>query len=254
MSDNDNARKLLAAMFETKGLVVLGAAVLTALATSIFLLLPLGLMAYGAIVWNNLRAQRDAIYELDGSNLKGLLPYYHARAQQARHVQAQILEEVKTAPEDVKKYLRPSLEKIKDLGRKHAYLLRTLQDLEKYLASVNIRHLEQERHSLEQKRRATQDELARTHYDRALKSLADKIRNYEEIRTGRERIDSQIESIRLSLESIHGQILRVKTADVRQATVQYDSVNTVLDDLNVEVDSLTESMDQVFAHVRMIKQ
>ncbi len=241
-------------MIEVKGLVVLGAATLTALATGIFLLLPLGVLAYGAIVWNNLREQRDSVYELDDSDLKRLIPYYYGRAEQARQVQRQILEEVKTASEDVKTYLRPSLEKIKDLGRKHSYLLGTLQDLDKYLSSVNIRNLEQERHHLEQKRRATQDELTRTHYDRALKSLADKIRNYEEILTGRERIDSQVESIRLSLESIHGQILRVKTADVRQATVQYDSVNTVLDELNVEVDSLTESMDQVFAHVRMIRQ
>ena len=254
MSENETGRNWLKASLDIKALVVLGAAGATALATGIFLLLPLALLAYGAIVWNNLREQGESIYQLDKADLKGLQPYYVGRMQQVRAVQEQIIEEVKTAGEDVRIYLRPSLEKIKDLGRKHAYLLRTLQDLERYLSSVNVQYLERERHAINQKREATRDELSRAHYDRALQSLADKIRNYEEILTGRERIDSQLESIRLSLESIHGQILRVKTADVRQATVQYDNVNNLLDGLNVEVDSLTESMDQVFAQVRMIQQ
>jgi seryl-tRNA synthetase len=218
------------------------------------ILLPVGLACYGVVVWNNLRTQRDSLYELDDVDLRDLQPRQRASAARLRQLQQQILQEIATASKEVQEFMRPSVAKIKELGHRQIYLLRKLQDLEKYLSRVDVHNWQQERRHLEQKKQATRDEVARAQYDRAIQALDDQMGNYQEIQTGCERIDAQLESIHLSLKNIYGQVVRVKTADVRQATVQFEGVNTMLDDLSGEVDSLTQSMDQVFAHVQVLKQ
>jgi hypothetical protein len=245
------------------GIIVLGLGA-TAIAGDLWWL-PFGAMVVGwcAVLFNRLHneeylqklfAERQARENhLSDEQIESALDGMDFETRQRIRYIVQLQSEIsrETEADDVADYARRDLQRLSaqlsPVVRRAIRIGQRKQQLVKYLHNVDERSLSNYCANLQQRIDATQDPVARSQYQQALKAREAELQTYQAIGQAAARIDSQLESVEATFASWKAKVIRIKTVDVAGASTVAQGLDQELRMLNSDIDVLEGSVTEALA-------
>ena len=164
---------------------------------------------------------------------------------QIRELCDQILEQVRSASDEVKSLLEDSIEAVDNVFARADRLSQRLQEINAYLKTTNMQTLNTEKIDITKKREDASNPAIAAQYEEALHTLEERIENHGRLEELREQINAQLVTIRMSLGNMQAKIIRIKTTEISNARLESNDVSQTLQDLQIETDALLESLDEI---------
>lgn len=236
------------AAIQPLNLFVLLSAVVAGLTIAVWLL-PVGLLAYGALV---LLAWRDPQLAMQRRTRKAAPPRgtaFQPQLDAIARAQTQINHSVAAAEGP----LRPALERVTaqvDGIVEEAYTLaRKGQTIVTYLQHISISDLNAQLVRLETQIRTSRDPMLTRQYQETRDAVAEQVTNAEALGAYRERIVAQLDNIRANLENVLAETVRLRAAPAVDATISTDNVSSRLADVRADMDALGHMLDTALTGV-----
>jgi len=121
------------------------------------------------------------------------------------------------------------------------------QIIERYLASVDRRKLEQEVAAIDRQMQSTQDPYTRSQLEETRQARMEKIQNVRDLDTYIGRISAQLQNISASLDNVLAETVRLRTADAASADSTTSQVARRLADLKSDMDAFQAVLDTALA-------
>jgi hypothetical protein len=164
-------------------------------------------------------------------------------------LQKEIMREARA--DDVADYARRDLDRLASqlapVVKRSVRIATRKQQLVKYLHNVDERALANYATNLRQRIEATQDPVARSQYEHALKAREAELQTYQAISQAAGRIDSQLESVEATFASWKAKVIRIKTVDVSGASMVTQGLDQELAGLNSDIDLLEGSVTEALS-------
>ncbi len=244
-----NTTTLLLAARQSLAIIVLIVALVAGLTVTIWLL-PLGVLAYVLMVFFGMRdpVLIDAARRPPPTPRPRLAsPTFRAQIEAIERTQQEIARSAAQSGGPLARLLLP----IADQGRElveEAYILADKgQIIERYLASVDRRKLEQDVASIDQQMRATQDPYTLSQLAETRRARLEKIENVRDLDTYIGRISAQLQNINASLDNVLAETVRLRTADAASADSTTSQVARRLADLKSDMDAFQSVLDTALA-------
>ncbi|MFQ3633569.1 hypothetical protein [Roseiflexus sp.] len=244
-----NTTVLLFAARRPLAITVLIVAVVAGLCIAIWLL-PLGLLAYVLMVFIDMRdpALAAAAHRPPPTPRPRLTsPTFRAQIESIERTQQEIARSAAQSGGPLARLLLP----IADQGRElveEAYILADKgQIIERYLASVDRRKLEQDLAAIDQQMYATQDPYTRSQLEETRQARLEKLQNVRDLDTYIGRISAQLQNIGASLDNVLAETVRLRTADAASADSTTSQVARRLADLKSDMDAFQAVLDTALA-------
>lgn len=223
---------------------------LTALATGLLVslwLLPLGLVAYGAMV--GLAARDPALQAASLRTPRRRLssPTFRAQLEAAERTQREIQRSVAQADGPISRLLQPIGAQTEALVEEAYLLCEKGQIIEGYLARVNLQDLQQRIAGIDRQIASTSDAYTLQQLHETRDALADKQRNANDLNTYVGRIHAQLQNISASLDNVLAETVRLRTADALSANSVTSQVAQRLSDLKSDMDTFQRVLDTALA-------
>ncbi|HNP69647.1 MAG TPA: hypothetical protein PLO33_00645 [Kouleothrix sp.] len=216
---------------------------LAAGATLALWLLPLGLLAYAAIVFLLARdpdvlalAQRPARPRLSSQTFRAYLSAIE-RSQQ------EIGRSVAQASGPLGRLLVPIDNQTRELVAEAYVLCDKGQVIETYLAGSNQRALQDQINALDRQISATQDAYTRQQMQQTRQALIERQANARDLETFIGRIVAQLQNISANLDNVLAETVRLRTADAASADTATNQVAQRLSDLKADMDAFQQVLD-----------
>ena len=222
-------------------LVVLAA--LAAGLTVALWLLPLGLVAYGAVVW--LRAHDLALVAQAQRPARPRLssPTFRAHLDAIERTQQEIDRSAGQASGALGRLLLPVSAQARELLTEAYTLCDKGQIIESYLATRNPRALQDQINSIDRQLAATQDPYTRQQQEQTRQALAERQQNARDLETFTGRIVAQLQNISANLDNVLAETVRLRTADAVSADAATNQVAQRLSDLKADMDAFQQILD-----------
>lgn len=244
-----NTTILLLAARQSLAIIVLIVALVAGLTVATWLL-PLGVLAYVIMVFFGMRdpVLIDAARRPPPTPRPRLAsPTFRAQIEAIERTQQEIARSAAQSGGPLARLLLP----IADQGRElveEAYILADKgQIIERYLASVDRRKLEQDVASIDQQMRATQDPYTLSQLAETRRARLEKIQNVRDLDTFIGRISAQLQNINASLDNVLAETVRLRTADAASADSTTSQVARRLADLKSDMDAFQSVLDTALA-------
>lgn len=157
----------------------------------------------------------------------------------------QIVEQIRSANNDVKPLLEGSVQYLDSMYEKAVDLSQRLQQIEQYLQTTNKKTLQSEKARLTKQLSKAPNRAVSAQYAEALRMLEQQDENHGRLEVLRKEISARLTTIRLALDNTHAKIIRIKTTGLTNARLESDSVSETLQNLQIETDVLLESIDEM---------
>jgi Asp-tRNA(Asn)/Glu-tRNA(Gln) amidotransferase A subunit family amidase len=231
-------------------LLVLLAAVLGGLIIYLWLL-PLGLLAYGAMVVLGGRdphlaaASQRASQRSTRSRLSS--PTFRAQLNAVERIHAEIERSVGQASGPLSRLLARITSQTEELVEQAYGLCQRGQVIEGYLARVNPQELQGRIANTDRQIAATADPYTLQQLQETRAALAEKQRNAAELTTYVGRIQAQLQNIHANLDNVLSETVRLRTADALAADSATNQVAQRLADLKSDMDTFQRVLDTALA-------
>ena len=227
-------------------LIVLLLAVMDGL-TVYWWLLPLGLVAYGLMVF--LRGRDPALAMVSQRPIRPRLSSatFRTMIDLIERTQEEIQRSVAQTEGPVGRLLTRITDQARELVDQAYQLSEKGQIIEGYLARVNLADLQQRINSTDRQIAATLDAYTRQQLQETRTALSEKQRNAADLTTYIERIQAQLQNIRANLENVLAETVRLRTADAVSADSATNQVAQRLNDLKSDMDSFQRVLDTAMA-------
>jgi chromosome segregation ATPase len=219
-------------------LIVFMVALASGLTIAIWLL-PLGLLAYAAMVY---LGARDPALRFQAppppprvSRPRLTSPTFKAQLEAIERTQQEIVRSASQAGGPLSRLLQPISEQARELVQESYTLTDKGQTIEQYLATVNRQALQRELASLDQQIAATNDPYTRQQLEDTRKLRQEKLDNVRDLETYIGRITAQLSNIGATLDNVLADSVRLRTADVASADVASNQVAQRLADLQSDM-------------------
>lgn len=223
-------------------LLVLLAAFAAGLTLALWLL-PLGLMAYGAMVALLARdpevlalAQRPARPRLSSQTFRGYLSAIERTEQE-------IGRSVGQAEGPLGRLLAPIGDQAHQLVAEAYLLCDKGQIIESYLAGSNPRALQDQVNTIDRQIAGTSDAYTRDQLHETRKALAERQAHARDLETYVGRIVAKLQHISASLDNVLAETVRLRTADAASADSATSQVAQRLSDLKADMDAFQQVLD-----------
>jgi chromosome segregation ATPase len=228
-------------------LLVLVIAIAAGLTIALWLL-PLGLLAYIAIVLVSARApellalsQRPARPRLSSQT-------FRAQLSAIERTQQEIGRSVAQAEGALGRLLAPIGDQARELVTEAYTLCDKGQIIEGYLATSNQRALQDQINSVDARMAATQDQYTRQQMQETRQALVDRQQNARDLETYIGRILAQLQNISANLDNVLAETVRLRTADAASADTATNQVAQRLSDLKADMDAFQRVLDTALTH------
>jgi chromosome segregation ATPase len=223
-------------------LLVLAVAVVAGLTIALWLL-PLGLLAYLAVVFFSARdpdllalSQRPARPRLSSRT-------FRTQLDAIERTQQEIIRSASQADGALGRLLMPIGDQARELVVEAYTLCDKGQIIEGYLATSNQRALQDQINALDQRVAATQDQYTREQMQETRQALAERQQNARDLETYIGRILAQLQNISANLDNVLAETVRLRTADVVSADTATNQVQQRLSDLKADMDAFQRVLD-----------
>jgi hypothetical protein len=223
-------------------LLVLLAAIAAGLGVALWLL-PLGLLAYVLMVF---LAARDAeLIELSQRPERPRLssPTFRAQLDAIERTQQEIGRSATQAGGPLIRLLAPISTQARELVEQAYTLCDKGQIIERYLATTNLRALQDQINGVDQRMAATQDAYTREQLTEARNALTERQQHARDLETYVGRILAQLQNISASLDNVLAETVRLRTADAVSADTATNQVAQRLSDLKSDMDAFQRVLD-----------
>jgi cell division septum initiation protein DivIVA len=244
MTSNAVARYGLAAR-QPLALAVMVVAVAAGLTVALWLL-PLGLLAYTAMVYLGARDPQLAVQPAAPprpSRPRLSSPALRTQLDVIERTQQEIARSASAAGGALARLLMPIVEQSRELVEE-AYLLSDKgQTIERYLAGVDAKAIKREIDGLGRQMQLTQDSYTRDQIKQTLAQRQEKLDNVRDLETYNGRIVAQLQHIAASLDNVLADTVRLRTADAASADSATNQVARRLSDLKSDMDTFQKVLD-----------
>lgn len=223
-------------------LLVLLAALAAGLTVALWLL-PLGLVAYGAVVW--LRAHDLTLVTQAQRPTRPRLssPTFRAQLEAIERTQQEIGRSVGQASGALGRLLLPVNEQSRELLAEAYTLCDKGQIIESYLATRNPRALQHQISGIDRQLASMQDAYTRQQLEQTRQALAERQQNGRDLETFTGRITAQLQNISANLDNVLAETVRLRTADAVSADAATNQVAQRLSDLKADMDAFQQILD-----------
>lgn len=206
-------------------------------------LLPLGLVAYAAMVFLAARdpqlialSQRPSRPRLSSQTFRGQL-------DAIERTQQEIGRSVGQATGALGRLLAPIGDQAGELLREAYVLCDKGQLIESYLRTTNQRALQDQLNALDLRMAATQDAYTRQQLQETRQALVERQQNARDLETYVGRILAQLQNISANLDNVLAETVRLRTADAASADTATNQVAQRLSDLKADMDAFQRVLD-----------
>lgn len=230
------------AALQPLALLVLLIAVLAGL-TIVWWLFPLGLLAYGAMVYLAARDPQLAAPARRAARPRLRSETFKAHLDAIERTEQEIGRSVAQAGGVLGRALAPIARQARDLTEEAYALCDKGQIIEGYLASVNPQALQDRLQSTERQLQSTSDPYTRQQLEEARRALIEKQENARDLETFIRRIVAQLQNIAANLDNVLAETVRLRTADAASADTATNQVQQRLSDLKADMDAFQQVLD-----------
>jgi hypothetical protein len=241
---------IVTAAARSMNVLILLAAIAAGLTIALWLL-PVGLVAYVALValtWLDPEVAKE-----EQSRPRQIRPPrgtpFQAQLDAIEKAHAQIGQSVGSAQGP----LRSSLERVTsqvDSIVEEAYALAVKgQTVVAYLQQTNMADLKAQQVRLENQLKTTSDSMLRQQYQETRDAVAERLKNAQALGTYHQRIIAQLENICANLDNVLAETVRLRAAPAVDATLNTDSVSARLADVRADMDALGHMLDSALTGV-----
>jgi hypothetical protein len=223
-------------------LLVLFAAIAGGLTIALWLL-PLGLLAYAAIVYVGARsplaqsvAQRPARPKITSAT-------FRAQIAAIERTRTQIGKSAAQAGGPLARLLGPIDAQARDLVDDAYRLCEKGQIIKAYLAGIDLRAIQADVAALDAQLAATQDPYTRDQLLQTRQAREEKLANARDLSIYIDRINSQLRNISATLDNVLAETVRLRTADAVSADAATNQVAIRLSDLKADMDAFQRVLD-----------
>jgi hypothetical protein len=223
-------------------LLVLVLAIVAGLTIALWLL-PLGLLAYLAVVY--LSARAPELQALAARPVRPRLSSQTFRAQLSaiERTQQEIGRSATQAEGALGRLLAPIDQQARELVAEAYTLCDKGQIIEGYLANSNQRALQDQINALDARQAATRDQYTRQQLQETRQALVDRQQNARDLETYVGRILAQLQNISANLDNVLAETVRLRTADAASADTATNQVAQRLSDLKADMDAFQHVLD-----------
>jgi chromosome segregation ATPase len=223
-------------------LVVLAVTVAMTL-TVHWVLLPLGVVAYVAMVFSAAGDVELPVRRPEMELAPITSPAFRAQLQRIDRTQREISHSVDLAYGSLRELLRPIASGSEELYGQANALAAKGQTIEQYLGTTDPGQLQRETNALDRRIAATEDPYTLDQLHETRQALVDRQQNAETLVTHHDRITAQLQNIDTSLQNVLAETVRLRTADTATATAPSDEAAKRLRDLNARMDAYQEVLE-----------
>jgi DNA repair exonuclease SbcCD ATPase subunit len=223
-------------------LLVLLVAIVTGLTVALWLL-PLGLIAYALIVFLSARDPELVALSQRAPRPRLSSPTFRAQLDAIERTQQEIARSVSQAGGALERLLLPIGDQAHDLVEQAYLLCDKGQVIERYLATTNLRALQDQINGIDQQLAATQDAYTRQQLAETRQALIERQQNARDLETYIGRILAQLQNISASLDNVLAETVRLRTADAVSADAATNQVAQRLSDLKSDMDTFQRVLD-----------
>ncbi|NOK59835.1 MAG: hypothetical protein GFH27_549291n27 [Chloroflexi bacterium AL-W] len=223
-------------------LIVLISAILAGLTIALWLL-PLGVLAYGSMVFLSAhdpnvqqQAQQTPRRRLASATLRN-------QFETIERTQREIGQSVAQAPGPLRNILIPVGDQAQELVEEAYRLCEKGEIIERYLTTVNAQSLQDRINTIDQQLTTTIDQYTIQQLQETRDALVGKQNNARDLETYRGRINAQLQNISASLDNVLAETVRLRTADAVSANTTSNQVAQRLSDLKADMDAFQRVLD-----------
>jgi hypothetical protein len=255
-----------AAVFNPKNLVVLATGIVAGTLFS-YVLIPIGIMAYGILCYLDLSSADfvKKVLKLDEtppkatgkaaemSSLTAQRKAQQLEAEELQSLQAKIrsskdkIQQLYDTSDDFTRELLGDFGPIANLVAKSDEFLFKAQTIRNYLSSENAPHIQQDMTTLKEKIHNTGDDFAKRQYEQALQARYQHLESLRDIQQVYERLVSQVTNISISLDSMYSRMMKLKTSEDSLASAESDQVSAQLTSILKDVEQLDNALKKQLA-------
>ncbi len=253
---------LKASLLNPKNLFVLATGLVAGGVFS-YILIPIGVMAYGVLCYLDLSSKEFAkkvlrsdesasdtvLTHQDTHSFSGQQPPQELKTKELQDLREKIFttkEKIRQLYNGVDSFTRRLLgdfSQTESLVEKSNKFLYKAQNIRDYLASENVEQIKHDITSLQEKIRRVGDDFSKRQYQQALDTRYKHLETLREIQQVYERLISQLTNISISLESMYSRMMKLKTSEYSLASAESDQVSTQLNDILQEVERLDSALN-----------
>jgi hypothetical protein len=223
-------------------LLVLVVAVVAGLTIALWLL-PLGLLAYGAIVFLTARDPQLVALAQRPSRPRLSSQTFRAQLDAIERTETEIGRSVAQAIGPLGRLLAPIGQQAEELVREAYVLCDKGQVIESYLKTINQRGLQDQVNALDLRMAATQDTYTRQQLQETRQALVERQTHARDLETYVGRILAQLQNISANLDNVLAETVRLRTADAASADTATNQVAQRLSDLKADMDAFQRVLD-----------
>jgi len=210
-------------------------------------LLPLGLLAYGLMVFLGGRDPLLAAASQRTPRPRISSPTFRKQLNAVERTQQEILRSVAQAEGPVARLLIRIGDQTGELVEQAYELCDKGQVIEGYLTRVNVQEIQNRISATDRQIAATADTYTLQQLQEARAALAEKQRNAADMITYSGRIQAQLQNIHASLDNVLAETVRLRTADIVAADSVTNQVAQRLADLKSDMDTFQRVLDSALA-------
>ncbi len=223
-------------------LLVLLAALAAGLTVALWLL-PVGLLAYAAIVYLLARDPGLAALAARPSRPRLTSQTFRAYLSAIERTEQEIGRSTSQAAGPLGRLLTPIGAQARELVAESYLLCDKGQVIETYLASTNQRVLQDQINGLDRQIAATGDTYTRQQLQETRQAFAERQANARDLETYVGRIVAQLQNISANLDNVLAETVRLRTADAVSADAATNQVAQRLSDLKSDMDAFQQVLD-----------
>jgi hypothetical protein len=223
-------------------LLVLVAAIAAGLAVALWLL-PLGLLAYAAIVFLSARDPDLLALSQRAPRPRLSSPTFRAQLDAIERTQQEIVRSITQSNGPLERLLLPINDQARDLVEQSYTLCDKGEIIERYLATTNQRALQDQINSIDERLAATQDDYTKQQFQETRHALIERQQNARDLETYVGRILAQLQNISASLDNVLAETVRLRTADAVSADTATNQVAQRLTDIKSDMDAFQRVLD-----------
>lgn len=223
-------------------LVVLVIAIAAGLTIALWLL-PVGLLAYAAIVFLSARDSELIAFSQRAPRPRLSSPTFRSQLDSIERTQQEIVRSVGQAGGALGRLLTPIGEQARALVEQAYTLCDKGQIIERYLATTNQRALQDQINAIDARLSGTQDPYTQQQLQETRQALVERQGNARDLETYIGRILAQLQNISANLDNVLAETVRLRTADAVSADTATNQVAQRLSDLKSDMDAFQRVLD-----------
>ena len=223
-------------------LLVLAIAIAAGLTLALWLL-PLGLLAYLAVVVASARAPELLMLSQRPARPRLSSQTFRAQLSAIERTQQEIGRSATQAEGGLSRLLTPIDTQARELVTEAYTLCDKGQIIEGYLATSNQRALQDQINALDARQAATNDQYTRQQMQETRQALVARQQNARDLETYIGRILAQLQNISANLDNVLAETVRLRTADAASVDTATNQVAQRLSDLKADMEAFQRVLD-----------